>query len=182
MVLYNSYDKHESLASTHSTGKFIPFNPTDKYTVAYVTETATKKQFMLMKGAPQVVLRHSHNASEIATVVNGKITEFANRGFRALGVSIAEGHQDVASSTFDMVAVVPLFDPPRHDTKDTIDKCLAMGVHVKMVTGDQTLIGKETARQLGMSTDIYTIDYLHSVCAKLVTRVSVFGGAGLMLR
>ncbi len=54
MVLYNSYDKHESLASTHTTGKFIPFNPTDKYTVAYVTEVATKKQFMLMKGAPQV--------------------------------------------------------------------------------------------------------------------------------
>ncbi len=111
----------------------------------------------------QVVLRHSHNADELATAVNGKITEFANRGFRALGVSIAQGHQDVSAAKFEMVAVVPLFDPPRHDTKDTIDRCLAMGVHVKMVTGDQTLIGKETARQLGMSTDIYTIDYLHSV-------------------
>lgn len=31
---------------------------------------------------------------------------------------------------------------------------------VKMVTGDQLLIGKETARQLGMGTDMYKIEAL----------------------
>jgi H+-transporting ATPase len=35
-----------------------------------------------------------------------------------------------------------------------------------MVTGDQQLIGKETARQLGMGTNIYKIDVLLNVREK----------------
>ena len=34
--------------------KYIPFNPNDKYTVAFVKETDSGKQYRLMKGAPQV--------------------------------------------------------------------------------------------------------------------------------
>lgn len=37
----------------------------------------------------QVVLRNAANKNEVEKVVNDKITEFANRGFRALGVSIS---------------------------------------------------------------------------------------------
>lgn len=33
------------------------------------------------------------------------------------------------------MAVVPLFDPPRHDTKETIQECIAKGIAVKMITG-----------------------------------------------
>ena len=59
--------------------------------------------------------------------------------------------------------LLPLFDPPRHDTKDTIEKCIAKGIQVKMVTGDQLLIGKETAKQLGMGTNMYTTEVLLAV-------------------
>ena len=62
-----------------------------------------------------------------------------------------------------MVAVVPMFDPPRHDTKDTIEKCIEKGIQVKMVTGDQLLIGKETAKQLGMGQNFYTTEELMEV-------------------
>lgn len=56
--------------------------------------------------------------------------------------------------------LVPLFDPPRHDTKETIERCQAMGINVKMVTGDQLLIGKETAKQLGMGNNMFTTEAL----------------------
>ena len=59
-----------------------------------------------------------------------------------------------------MVAVVPMFDPPRIDTKETIERCIEKGIMVKMVTGDQLLIGKETAKQLGMGQNFYTTEEL----------------------
>lgn len=39
----------------------------------------------------QVVLRNAANIEAIRAIVEGKIVEFANRGYRALGLSRAEG-------------------------------------------------------------------------------------------
>jgi H+-transporting ATPase len=38
-----------------------------------------------------------------------------------------------------------------------------MGISVKMITGDQLLIGKETAKQLGMGTNMFTTETLLKV-------------------
>ncbi|KAL3641237.1 hypothetical protein CASFOL_016205 [Castilleja foliolosa] len=48
-----------------------------------------------------------------------------------------------------------LFDPPRHDSAETTRRALNLGVNVKMITGDQLAIGKETGRRLGMGTNMY---------------------------
>jgi H+-transporting ATPase len=53
-----------------------------------------------------------------------------------------------------LIGVLPLFDPPREQARATIASALKMGVKVKMVTGDQVAIARETARQLGMGTNI----------------------------
>ena len=47
-----------------------------------------------------------------------------------------------------------MFDPPRDDSKATIEMANQKGVRVKMVTGDDTAIAIETACQLGMGTHI----------------------------
>ena len=67
------------------------------------------------------------------------------------------------ATQWEFICLLPLFDPPRHDTQETIEKCKEKGISVKMVTGDQLLIGKETARQLGMGTDMYSTEVLLSV-------------------
>jgi len=47
-----------------------------------------------------------------------------------------------------------MFDPPREDAKATIATALTMDVKIKMVTGDALAIAKETAKTLGMGTNI----------------------------
>ncbi|KDD77131.1 hypothetical protein H632_c12p1 [Helicosporidium sp. ATCC 50920] len=119
--------------------------------------------FALIVALLLVVVGWSHNKEEIQAACHEKIVEYAGRGFRALGIAKAAGlgAEDVdGKAKWVMVGLVPLFDPPRHDTKDTIERCLEMGIHVKMITGDQLLIGKETAKQLGMGTNMYTTDVL----------------------
>jgi len=61
-----------------------------------------------------------------------------------------------------MIGLLPLFDPPRHDTSDTIYRALELGVSVKMITGDQLAIAKETGRRLGMGTNMYPSTTLFS--------------------
>ena len=53
------------------------------------------------------------------------------------------------------MGLITFLDPPRPDTKSTIEAAHSLGVGVKMVTGDQIAIAKETCRMLGMGTAVY---------------------------
>ena len=127
---------------------FQPFDPVHKRTEATV-KAKDGKTFKVTKGAPQVILALSANAGQVKPAVEKAVNEFAARGFRSLGVARAEG-----DGQWQFVGVLPLFDPPREDAKATIATALAMGVKVKMVTGDALAIAKETAKKLDMGTNI----------------------------
>ncbi|MGO9543592.1 MAG: plasma-membrane proton-efflux P-type ATPase [Rhodomicrobium sp.] len=127
---------------------FQPFDPVHKRTEAIV-KGKDGKAFKVAKGAPQVILALSANAGEVKPAVEKAINEFAARGFRSLGVARAEG-----DGQWQFLGVLPLFDPPREDAKTTIATARQMGVSVKMVTGDQLAIAQETAKKLGMGTNI----------------------------
>ena len=55
---------------------------------------------------------------------------------------------------WQFLGVLPLFDPPREEAKATIATARQMGVNVKMVTGDQVAMARETAGKLGLGTNI----------------------------
>jgi len=127
---------------------FQSFDAVHKRTEATV-KAKDGKTFKVTKGAPQVILALSANAGQVKSAVDKAVNEFAARGFRSLGVARAEG-----DGQWQFVGVLPLFDPPREDAKATIATALAMGVKVKMVTGDALAIAKETAKKLDMGTNI----------------------------
>ncbi|KAK1267076.1 Plasma membrane ATPase 1 [Acorus gramineus] len=68
---------------------------------------------------------------------------------------VPEGRKDSPGLPWQFIGLLPLFDPPRHDSAETIRRALNLGVNVKMITGDQLAIGKETGRRLGMGTNMY---------------------------
>ncbi|GLI62247.1 hypothetical protein VaNZ11_004843 [Volvox africanus] len=160
VVLYNSYAQAATLANRYKKLKWVPFNPTDKFTSVTMLDQESGRVFRLLKGSPQVVLNRAYNKDKLADSVNAKMVEFANRGFRSLGVAMAEGDGADGKTEWHMLGLLPLFDPPRHDTKDTIEYCHQQGIEVKMVTGDHLLIGKETARMLGMGDTMYASEVL----------------------
>ena len=127
---------------------FQPFDAVHKRTEATVKDKEGKT-FKVTKGAPQVILELSANAGQVKPAVEKAVNGFAARGFRSLGVARAEG-----DGQWQFLGVLPLFDPPREDAKATIATALAMGVKIKMVTGDALAIARETAKKLGMGTNI----------------------------
>ena len=126
----------------------MPFDPVHKRTEATV-KTKDGKTFKVTKGAPQVILKLAANAGQVKPAVEKAVNEFAARGFRSLGVA-----RDDGDGQWQFIGVLPLFDPPREDAKTTIATALAMGVKIKMVTGDALAIAKETAKKLDMGTNI----------------------------
>jgi H+-transporting ATPase len=130
---------------------FLPFDPVHKRTEA--SGTGPDGTFKVTKGAPQVILSLSSNASQIKHQVGKVIDEFAGRGFRSLGVARAD-----AAGNWQFEGILPLFDPLRADSKTTIETAGKMGIKVKMVTGDQMAIGREVASQLGLGTNIVNAD------------------------
>ncbi len=127
---------------------FQPFDPVHKRTEATV-KGRDGKEFKVSKGAPQVMLELASNAGKVKSAVDKAVNDFAARGFRSLGVARAEGE-----GKWQFIGVLPLFDPPRKDAKTTIATALAMGVKIKMVTGDALAIARETAQKLDMGANI----------------------------
>ncbi|KAF6004893.1 plasma membrane H+-ATPase [Cyanidiococcus yangmingshanensis] len=143
---------------------FHPFNPVDKRTEITYRDNKDGKVYKATKGAPQIILGMAHNKNEIEKQVHEQIEDFAKRGFRALGIAVAEvpsGEAHGEPGPWSMVGLMPIFDPPRHDTKETIEQAIAMGVEVKMITGDQLAIAKETC-----SSSWNGHEYLQHGCAE----------------
>jgi len=148
--------------------EFVPFNPTDKRTEATI-RAPDGSVFRVSKGAPQVILRLAHNKEELRPRVEAAVQELADRGFRSLGVAISYTGQGEPTH-WEFQGVISLYDPPRHDTKATIAAAIANGIEVKMVTGDQTAIAKETCRELGMGTNILNTEVLND---KRISKVNL---------
>ncbi|EIN08166.1 plasma-membrane proton-e [Punctularia strigosozonata HHB-11173 SS5] len=139
---------------------FKPFNPVDKRTEITYREEATGKLKRVTKGMTGIIIElcTRNKTDEIENRLEADVEEFATRGLRALAVAYEElDGQDPEGegNGFELIGLLAIFDPPRDDTKQTIDDALALGVKVKMVTGDQLAIAKETGRRLGLGDHMY---------------------------
>jgi H+-transporting ATPase len=130
--------------------RFVPFDPVSKRTEAEI-EPPDGKPYKVTKGAPQVILELAKVTDEEAARANRSIDDFASRGFRTLGVARTD-----ASGAWHFLGILPLFDPPRTDSRTTIHRASEHGIAVKMITGDNIAIAREIAGQLEMGRNIQT--------------------------
>jgi len=133
--------------------QFLPFDPVRKRTEASVRDE-DGKTFKVSKGAPQVIVGLCHLEGETKETVERAVNGFAAKGYRTLGVACAEDESD----TWQFLGLLPLYDPPREDSAETIQRARAHGIEVKMVTGDNLAIAKETARQLELPANIQSAE------------------------
>lgn len=146
----------------HLTG----FNPEVKRTVAVLKRVEDGRRFVVAKGLVSKVLDTSSGGEDsgqlqwkctecsdptFADRVIKKDTELSAAGYKTLAVA---GGYEGEGEEMHFLGLVPMIDPPRFDTGITISRLLSAGVEVKMITGDHLNIAKETARLVGMPTNI----------------------------
>ncbi len=132
--------------------RFVPFDPISKRTEATV-KSPDGATFRVTKGAPQVILNICHMENGLSEPVELQVEEFARKGYRTIGVAKSNG-----SGNWDFLGLLPLYDPPRDDSEETIKEAHEHGINVKMVTGDNSAIAREISGQLGLGTKIAAAD------------------------
>ena len=134
---------------------YMPFDPIVKRTEGTVRDKRTGQVYKTTKGAPHVLVKlvrdGGHADEAIVKRIEEDVHAFGLRGIRCLAVA-----KTTEGGWFEMLGLLTFLDPPRPDTKHTIQMAKYSGVAVKMITGDHLLIACETARQLGMG------DYIKS--------------------
>ncbi|KAM5578594.1 ATPase 9, plasma membrane-type [Rosa sericea] len=152
-MLGDPKEAREGITEVH----FLPFNPVEKRTaITYIDPDGSWHR--VSKGAPEQIIDLCELKDDARKKAHAIIGKFADRGLRSLAVArqtVPEKNKESAGTPWQFVGLLPLFDPPRHDSAETIRRALHLGVNVKMITGDQLAIGKETGRRLGMGTNMY---------------------------
>lgn len=74
----------------------------------------------------------------------------SSSGYKTLGVAVKIGEKP-----WEFCGILPMMDPPRADSAETVRKLGTAGIKVKMITGDHLNIAIETSRQIGMGKRIF---------------------------
>lgn len=153
--------------------KFLPFDPVHKRTEGIFE----KEDTVYTKGAPQVIIEQSDDKEFDKQEVYKQVDLFASKGFRTLGVAYRKQSEDI----YHFVGLIPLYDPPRVDSKEAIDEAKAKGIEIKMLTGDNIAVAKYISTILGIGDkieDVRTLKgesiqeyiYLSKIVSKAITQ------------
>jgi H+-transporting ATPase len=130
---------------------FRPFDPVAKRAEADIERDG--KLFKVAKGAPQVIIDLCDPSADERKAIGASVDRDAAKGFRTLGVARTD-----PSGKWRFLGLLPLFDPPRDDSAETIATTRSMGVDVKMVTGDHEAIARQIAGELNLGQNIVVAD------------------------
>jgi sodium/potassium-transporting ATPase subunit alpha len=159
----------------------IPFNSRNKWMLSIVREKATPDQdpWMLIKGAPDVlfplcasVLQADGTTLSINSTVKQQLKSlqdnWSRQGQRVIALCKKQmpaakiddpnlSANDIEELVYDklnnltLVGMLSIFDPPRHNAKDTIGVIKRAGIRVFMVTGDFALTAISIAKRVRTS-------------------------------
>jgi H+-transporting ATPase len=122
---------------------FTPFDPVRKRTEAEIEHG--DEQFTAIKGAAQVLIDMAELPDDQALNIRQLVDQLAAKGYRTLAVGRKTGDAPAA-----LIGLIPLYDPPREDSRQVIADMRDYGVRVKMITGDHVAIAKEVGRLMGI--------------------------------
>lgn len=144
----------------------LPFSTMTKF-MATVIDSTTGKRLLLLKGAPEIVMRLCGNVVGNATFeqITAELAGYQSKAMRTLAFAYRELEPDVDAqkqldslkagnaAPLSFLGIVAISDPVRTDVPAAIQDCRNAGVKVKIITGDTGATAREIGRQVGLWTD-----------------------------
>jgi len=127
--------------------EFMPFDPSTRRTEAIVEKQGVRLR--AAKGAVSAIAPLCGIEGKGLTDLEAKMDAFGNKGYRIIAVAV-----NSKKSKMDLVGLVALYDKPRPDSAKMIEKLRALGISVKMLTGDALPIAKQIAQEIHLGDKI----------------------------
>ena len=137
-----------STTEKYEISEYSDFDPVAKRTWASA-ESPDGRRTVCTKGAPIAILDLCAATYKVAEGYREMASKLTQQGYRSLGVA-----RKSENGEWELVGLLPLFDPPRGDTSSTIKTAKTLGVTVKMFTGDAIIIARQHAGSIGMGTNV----------------------------
>ena len=128
---------------------FIPFDPSIKRAEAIVENNGAR--FKAVKGAPQVVMELCKVEEAVKAEAERVLEEMSRKGYRVLAVARSTNNY---IDDLKLIGFLALADPIRSDSKALIEEIKNLGIKPLMITGDNVVIAKEVAKQVGLGDRI----------------------------
>jgi Ca2+-transporting ATPase len=149
-IPFDSQRKMMSVACRMKGGKKYIF------TKGAVDEVIKKCKYVL-KGNKKVPLRDKRKILE-------KNIEYAREAYRVIALAMAEMNgEGISEENLIFLGLVALFDPPRPEVKQAIERCKAAGIRVIMITGDHRETALAIAKEIGIVGKVITGEELEKM-------------------
>eukprot|EP01062_Namystynia_karyoxenos_P021541 TRINITY_DN18202_c0_g1_i1.p1 TRINITY_DN18202_c0_g1~~TRINITY_DN18202_c0_g1_i1.p1 ORF type:complete len:1028 (+),score=412.69 TRINITY_DN18202_c0_g1_i1:116-3199(+) len=160
--------------------QFVGFSSETKRVCAFCENRKTGQKLLIGKGILSKVVDTRYVGNELGdpddgvqwrcdnvdlATVEPHDTDLSRHGFKTISVCVqelsefpdfqqSENKWQLKGGPMRFVGILPMQDPPRHDSREVIQAIRELGVQVKMITGDHTNIAIETARQISLGDRI----------------------------
>ncbi len=125
-----------------------PFDSVTKFMRVTVSESG--QQVSYLKGAPEVLIERSSLSVEDKCDWEAKALKHASEGYRVLALGWREQERD---EDIIFLGLVMLWDPPRPEVPEAMQRAKAAGIRVVMITGDHPATAKAVGETIGITTD-----------------------------
>ncbi|CAL5211879.1 unnamed protein product [Lathyrus oleraceus] len=156
--------------------KVEPFNSNrKKMSVLVSLPDSTNKTRAFCKGASEIVVKMCDKVvnaegkvvdlnEQLRNNINEVINGFACDALRTLCIAFkdiegsSESDSSIPEDKYTLISIIGIKDPVRPGVKEAVKTCLAAGITVRMVTGDNINTAKAIARECGILTDGLAIE------------------------
>ena len=144
----------------------IPFD-SDRKLMSTVHKTEDGQYIVYTKGGVDELLKCCNRYSENGEIksdledykslilsTNKSMAEKALRvlafGYKIINHSLTKDDLDHLESDLIFLGMCGMFDPPREEVKDAVQKCISAGIKTVMITGDHKITATAIAKELGI--------------------------------
>ena len=144
----------------------LPFDPETRRSAIVIEDTMAQTRYLVVLGAVETLLSISDCQDSEKARHLAEVTRDGAQGLRDLGLAYRElptsGPIEIPEyeQHLNFLGFVALVDPLRPTAKQAIDRAKALGVAVKILTGDGKEVAAYVGKQIGLGGEVHTGDEL----------------------